>query len=153
MVKEIEMQMHPGTKINVYCDNKSVVNKISSQQELQRTVNQHCHPDVHIEMQVFHEVSLLETNIAIVTIRHVKGHQDTKKLKRSLMIEEHLNIEADALNQKARDLPDQRQYHPFPTNPVNFVLNNRYINSIYPWVVNTAFHSLELREYFSNKCG
>jgi hypothetical protein len=60
MVKELETQMYPGKKINVYCDNKSVVNKISSQQELWRTVNQ-CHPDVNIEMQVLYEISLLET--------------------------------------------------------------------------------------------
>jgi ribonuclease HI len=151
--KELQVVVPEGKEVNLFCDNKSVVNKISSRQELRRTVNQHRHPDVDIEMQVLHEVSLLEKEHLNFTIQHVQGHQDTTKLKRSLTMEEHLNVEADKLTHKARELPDQRQYHRFPMNPVNFILNNRYIDSNYPRVVNTAFHSIALWEYFSSKYG
>jgi hypothetical protein len=102
-------------------------------------------------MQVLHEISILETKSCFITIQHVRGHQDTKNQKWALTKEVKLNVEVDDLTHQARKLPDQKTYHPFPTNPVNFVLNNRYINSKYPRVVNTAFHSLALCEYFTTK--
>jgi hypothetical protein len=96
------------TKIKLLCDNKSVVNKIISRTELRRTVNQHCHPDVDIEMQVIHEISQLEAKSCIISIQHVRGHQDTKNQKTFLSMEEQLNITADKLTHRARAIPDQK---------------------------------------------
>jgi hypothetical protein len=108
---------------------------------------------VDIEMQVLHEISLLEEKACFVTVQLVQGHQDTKKLKRALTAEEHLNVVADKLTHRARGLPDQKTYYPLPSNPVNFRINNKYINSNYPRVVNSAVQSIALQEYFCNKYG
>jgi hypothetical protein len=75
---------------------------------------------------------------------NTQGHQDTKKLIRALTAEEHLNVVADKLIHRARALPDQKTYYPFPSNPVSFKINNKYINSNHPRVVNSAFHNIAL---------
>jgi hypothetical protein len=64
-----------------------------------------------------------------------------------------MNTVADDLTHKARPLPRQKIYHSFPNNPVNLIINDRCINSNYPRVVSSAFHSIALREYFINKHG
>jgi hypothetical protein len=107
LVTTLKLQLPAKKKLLLYCDNKSVVNKLTSRQELRRTVNQHRHPDVDIEMQVLHEISLLEAKSCFITIQHVRGHQDTQNSKRSLSSEEHLNIVADELTHRARELPHQ----------------------------------------------
>jgi hypothetical protein len=77
----------------------------------------------------------------------VKGHQDTNT-KQKLKTEESLNIEADELTHEARQLPNVKAYSIFPTNNVRFKLNNKYINPHYPKMVNLAFHSMALRDYY-----
>jgi hypothetical protein len=59
---------------------------------------------------------------------------------------EALNVEADKLTNVARKLPDMKEYQKFPTNKVNLKINNKYIISHYPKMVNLAFHSRALRE-------
>jgi hypothetical protein len=79
-----------------------------------------------------------------------QGHQDSEK-KGKLTIEESLNVEADKLTHESRALPNVKDYAKFPTNKVNFKLNNKYINSHYPKLVNLAFHSMSLREHYTQK--
>jgi hypothetical protein len=67
------------------------------------------------------------------------------------MTEEALNVEADKLTNKARQLPNVREYNKFPMNKVNFKRNNKYINSHYPKMINLAFHSMALQEYYVYK--
>jgi hypothetical protein len=153
LLQSLELLLPFPLKITLLCDNKSVVNKITSCTELRRTVNQHRHPDVDIEMQVLHEISQLEAKSCIIFVQHVRGHQDTKNQKKFLSMEEQLNVTADELTHRARTLPDQKHHHPFPVNPVNFIINNKYINFNYPRMVNSAYHSIALLEYFSNKHG
>jgi hypothetical protein len=85
-------------------------------------------------------------------IQHVKGHQDTDK-KGKLTTAEAPHVEADELTHLARLLPDIKNYAKFPANKVNLRLNNRYINSHYPKMVNLAYHSMALREYYVTKYG
>jgi hypothetical protein len=113
-----------------YCHSKSVVKTINSGLEIWRTVNQHRYPDVDIEQQLIYELKILEDKNCIITIQHVKGPQDNNT-KRKLKTEESLNIEADKLTHEARRLPNVKAYSIFPTNNVNFKLNNKYINSHY----------------------
>jgi hypothetical protein len=65
--------------------------------------------------------------------------------------EEALNIEADDLTHIARKIPHVKNYAKVPVNKVNFKLYNRYVNSHFPKMVNLAFHSMALREYYINK--
>jgi hypothetical protein len=139
-------------KLNFYCDNKLVIKLINSRQELRRTVNQHRFPDVDIEIQLLHELKQLNDMNCITTFEHVKGHQDTEK-KTKLTTIEALNVEADKLTHVARKLPDIRGYHKFPMNKVNLKINHQYINSHYLKMVNLAYHSMALREYYVTKHG
>jgi hypothetical protein len=83
----------------------------------------------------------------------VKGHQHMAHKEKNMTIEEALNVEADELTHVARKLPDIKEYHILPTNTVNLKINNRYINSHYPQMVNLTFHSMALREYYETKHG
>jgi hypothetical protein len=124
-------------ELNFYCENWSVVNKIRERLQRRRTVNQHRHPDVDIELQLIHELQLLKSKGCIIGIHHVKGHQDSTSNKNKLKVEEELNIFADQLTHKARTLPPVTKYEPFTINSVSF----------------TAYHSIALRDYFITKHG
>jgi hypothetical protein len=145
IIKSNKITFPRQKEIFFYCDNKSVVNTINNRLELRRTVNQYRYLDVDIELKLLHEHHKLnETNCI------VKGHQDSEK-KGKLTIEESLNVETDELTHEARALPNVKDYAKFPTNKVNFKLNNKYINSHYPKLVNLAFHSMALREHYKQK--
>jgi hypothetical protein len=131
---------------------KSVVNLVNARRDCRRTINQRHYPDVDVEQQLMHELSLLCEKVAHIEINHVKGHQD-KDNQRNITTEEALNIEADELTHVARKSPHITKYSPFPTNKVNLILNKRYINSHYPKMANLAFHSMALREYYMEKYG
>jgi hypothetical protein len=152
LIKQHKLTVANNKKLNFYCDNKSVIKLINSRQELRRTVNQHQFPDVDIEIQLLHKLKQLNAMNCITTFEHVKGHQDTEK-KTKLTTIEALNVEADELTHVARKLPDIKDCHKFPTNKVNLKINHQYINSHYPKMVNLAYHSTALQEYYARKHG
>jgi ribonuclease HI len=150
IIKSYKITFPRQKEIFFYSDNKSVVNTINNRLELRRTVNQHRYPDVDIKLQLMHELHKLNETNCIINIQHVKGHQDSEK-KRKLTIEESLNAEVDELTHEARALQNVKDYAKFPTNKVNFKLNNKYIISHYPKLVNLAFHSMALTERYIQK--
>jgi hypothetical protein len=139
--------------MNIYCDNKSDVEKIKQCQEFRRTVNQHRHPDVDLELQVMQELANLKTKGCKISINFVRSHQDKNKTIYDMTNKEYLNTLADKLTHKARSLPCQKYYYPFSANPVNLIINNRYHNSNYLRVVKSVLHSLALSDYYLDKCG
>jgi hypothetical protein len=68
-----------------------------------------------------------------------------------MTIEEALDVKADELTLVARKLPDIKEYHKFSMNKVNLKINNKYINSHYPRIVNLEYHSIALQEYYVMK--
>jgi ribonuclease HI len=152
ILKEYSIIWPKGKKVEIYCDNKAVVSAITSRLESRRTVNQHRHTDVDIEQRLVQELLDLRKNGSYIKIQHVKGHQDTNmNIRRELTYEEILNVEADKLTHKARLLPSEHNYNHFPANKVDFILNNKVINSNYPKMVNLAFHSIALRAYYAEQ--
>jgi hypothetical protein len=150
IIKTYHMTVSTNKILNFYCDKKSVIKLVNARQELQRKVNQFRYPDVDIEVQLLHEIQHLHNMNFITRFEHVKGHQDTKK-RTALTTIEALNVEADELTHAARKLSNIKEYHKFPTNKVNLSINHQYINSHYPKMVNLAFHSMALREYYVTK--
>jgi hypothetical protein len=47
--------------INIYCDNKLIIKRIRERCTIRRTVNQHRDAEVDLELQVLHEIKMLET--------------------------------------------------------------------------------------------
>jgi hypothetical protein len=129
-----------------------VVKLINARRDCRQTINQHRSPYVDIEQQLMYKLNALSEKVTYIEIIHVKGHQDNDT-QRILTTEEPLNVEADKMTHLASKLPHITTYTPFPTNQVNLVLNNRYINSHYPKMVNLAFHSMALRDYYTDKYG
>jgi hypothetical protein len=70
---------------------------------------------------------------------------------RELTYEEILNVEADKLTHKAQLLPSEHEYIHFPANKVDFIRNNKVINSNYAEMVNLAFHSIALWAYYAKQ--
>lgn len=92
-----------------------------------------------IEQQLMHELNLLSEQVTYIKILHVKGHQDNDK-QQIITTEAALNVEADELTHIARKLQCVTNYAPFPTNNVNFVLNNHYIIHRWSTSLSTAWH-------------
>jgi hypothetical protein len=138
-------------EFHIYFDNRSVVDKIRLRRKLRRTVNQHRYPDVNLELQIIHKIQEFESAQRKITLDFVKSHQDKHKQLHKLTFEEYLNTLADKLTHKARSIPRLKHYYSFPANPVNFIINNKHINSNYPQVCSSAFHSLVLREHLLDK--
>jgi hypothetical protein len=126
------------------------VNTVNSRLELRRTVNENHYPDSDIEIQLIHELNALQETKCIIEISHVKGHQDSTT-RQHLTDKEKLNVEANNLTHIARKLPDVKSYNKFLTNKVNFQMNNKYISSHYPKMINVASHSMGLREHYARK--
>jgi hypothetical protein len=120
--------------------------------DLRRTVNEHRYLDADIELQLIHELKALLKTKCNIEIFHVEGHQYSTA-RQNLTDEEKLNVDAEELTHIARKLPDIKLYYKFPTNKVNFRLNNQYVNSHYLKMTNLAFHSMALREYYARKHG
>jgi hypothetical protein len=62
-----------------------------------------------------------------------------------------MHIYADNLCKQARQLPDQNEYHSFPTNKVNLVLNKRIITVHAPKATAKAYHSININNYYRQK--
>jgi hypothetical protein len=89
LISEFDISIPPGKQFQLYCDNRSVVDKISYRRQLRRTVNQHRHPDVDIELQLLHELQQLEHDKGCkVSLSFVKNHQDKHKTRNEMSFKE-----------------------------------------------------------------
>jgi hypothetical protein len=145
IIEKHQLEVSNNKKLTFFCDNKSVIKILNARQEMRRTVNQHRNPDVDVELQIMHELHQLHEKNCMTIFEHVKGHQDTGK-KGKLTTAEALNVEADDLTHVARKLRDIKEYYKFPTNTVNLKINH-------PKMINLAFNSMALREYYVTKYG
>jgi hypothetical protein len=65
--------------INIYCDNKSLINRINNRRNIHMTVNQHRDAEADLELQVLHEIEQLEKNNNMVKMMYVKSYKQTTK--------------------------------------------------------------------------
>jgi gas vesicle protein len=89
----------------MYCDNKSLIKRITSRRKVRMTVNQHRDAEVDLELQVLHELRMLEKDQSHVILQYVKGHKQTTK-DQFVSNAEHLYNYADTLRKEARSLPN-----------------------------------------------
>ena len=137
--------------LHIYSDNKPVIKRINERRWRRRTVNQYRASDVDIELQVLEEIKILEQKHFKVILKYVKGHQDLHKSKKTLTHKEKLNVMADILTKEAQYLQDKKDYIPLPTNNVNLILNQEYINSKYSPMTKKAYHSINFRQYLQQR--
>jgi hypothetical protein len=137
--------------INMVSDCKTLVNKVNKRLNNRRTTNQHRDSDVDLELQLLHELQNLISNNMIISISHVRSHQELKKAKSILSHAESMNIMADKLTKTARKYRQKRTYTSLPQNPIDFTINKSTINSKYALRSKKAYHSISLRSYLKEK--
>jgi ribonuclease HI len=136
--------------VNIYCDNKSLIKRINNRRRSRMTVNQHRDAEVDVELQVLCEIEQLEIQNTKVKISYVKSHKQTTK-DQFVSAMEHVHNYADNLCKQARLLPDQNEYHSFPANKVELVLNERVITAHAPKATAKAYHSINMNDYYREK--
>jgi hypothetical protein len=145
------MDQVSNRKIILDSECKKLITKTQTQCTSTMTVNQHRGSDVDLELQIIKEMEILRNHNNDITIRYVKSRQDLKKLKCPLTYPEQLNIQADSLVKQARSLPDQKHYYQFPTNNVNFSINNDIIYSKYKTISTRSYHRMYIRDYMKKR--
>jgi mRNA-degrading endonuclease YafQ of YafQ-DinJ toxin-antitoxin module len=131
--------------INIYCDNKSLINRINKRHNIRMTVNQHRDAEVDLELQVLYEIKQLEKLNNMVRVKYVKGHKQTTK-DQHVSLMEHMHNHANDLCKQARLLPDQ-----IPANKVELTLNGRVITAQVPKATAKAYHSITISNYYREK--
>jgi ribonuclease HI len=63
----------------MYCDNKSIIRQIANRSKVRMTVNHHRDAEVNLELQVLHEIKMLEEDNFNVQVHFVKGHKQTTR--------------------------------------------------------------------------
>jgi hypothetical protein len=137
--------------VHLVLDNKALVRKINNRLHNKRTTNQHRDSDVDLELQLMHEISILQTSNLQINISFVRSHQELCKLKSELSHVESLNVLADSLTKAARKLKRKTTYISLPNNPIDLTINNKTINSYYTRRSKKAFHSIKLRDHLKGK--
>jgi ribonuclease HI len=140
-----------NTAVHLVSDNKTLVKKIKNRLQNKRTTNQHRDSDVDLELQLMHEISILQSTNLQIHISFVRSHQELCKLKSELSHVESLNVLADSLTKTARNLKRKITYNSLPNNPIDLTINNKTINSYYALRSKKAFHSIKLRDYLKGK--
>ena len=98
-----------------------------------------------------YELKQLEAEGFIISIQHVRSHQELIKQRAPLSHVELMNVLADQLSTKARQLKSEGQYISLPQNNIDLVINDDVINSKYATRSKVAFHSIPLRQYYQKK--
>jgi ribonuclease HI len=118
-------------RLQLISDCKTLVNKVNNRLQNRRTTNQHRDSDFDLELHLLHELQSLNTSNTIISITHVRSHQELKKVKSALSHSEFLNRIADNLTKTARAHRRKSKYISLPQNPIDFTINNIPINSKY----------------------
>lgn len=127
--KQYNIESAEPRYLHLYSDNKTLIKKLNKREKVRRTVIQHRDSDVDLELQLLHELRQLEDSNYIISMKHVKSHQELIKSKAELSHEETMNVLADKLTKDARKYKSVSKYEKLPQNPISLTINNAVINS------------------------
>jgi hypothetical protein len=128
-----------------------VCQRTTNRRKLRRTVNQHRDSDVDLELQLLHEIKMLEEEGFTFIVQLVKGHQELVKQRSALSHAELMNVLADNLTKQARQAKSESNYITLPKNSIDFIINNDVISSKYATRSKVVYHSIPLRKYYHKK--
>jgi hypothetical protein len=121
--------------INIYCDNKSLINRINNRCNVRMTVNQHRDAEVDLELQVLNEIEPLEKQNTMVRMNYVKGHI----IMQIVFVNKHICYLT------------QNEYYSILANKVNLILDERVITAHAPKAMAKAYHSINISNYYREK--
>lgn len=101
------IKFNDGHNFLVYCDNESLIKRITKHRRHKLTVKEYYLPDIDVEMQILHALQNFQENDIQITFYHIKGHQDRNTPIDKLSFAATLNIQADHLAAKARSRKDR----------------------------------------------
>ncbi len=125
--------------IEVYCDNKTLVNKMNHHQIHKMTLK---------ELQLVHQFRQIQLSNIHVILHHIKGHQDRHQRIELLSRPAQMNVEADAWANKA-EIFRPPEYYKFPANSIDLIINNQAITSDHGDIWRKATLSQDLWEYMT----
>jgi hypothetical protein len=108
-------------------------------------------PDIDVELQLLSEIQDLTSQGYIVTMQHVKGHQDTTTPINQLSKEARLNVRADALATEALKSHVHGIYCELTANAATLWIDNQPITSKVKTCVRTAHLSKPLLTHLMQK--
>ena len=149
------MTLRPTTKkgITVHCDNIALVQRINL--HFKRIVvppKNVTAADYDVEKGITTTIDMLEQHNVIISIKHVKGHQDRKKAINKLSKAARMNIEADKDATLAMQLHSySAAYSPIPTTQAMLYKQGKPVTSKESDTLRRAYLSQDLREHMINR--
>jgi hypothetical protein len=135
----------------MFCDNKSLIKRISERRSTRITVNQHNYTDIDLELHIIAEIRALQEEKFGVSNRYVQSNKKQMSRNAILPLEKQMHMIADSLCKRAQECQNQNIYYKLPANEVNFVLNNHTINENVAKATTIAYHSISLKKYMKGK--
>jgi hypothetical protein len=135
------------TTIIIYCDNKSLINKVNSVPFRKLNTKFHYRNDSDIIREIIQLLKKLGQLYGFIRIRHIKGHQD--RTSSSLNKEALLNIEADRLATSAQLQPPKQPLQ-LPNTTAILQIQDKNVASRHTIHIREAHSSIKLREHYIN---
>jgi hypothetical protein len=107
--------------------------------------------DMDIGLQILAQLQVAELNSMLISIFHIKGHQDKNTKVEKLSRPAQLNVKADELATEASKQDYIPDYYKFPASKVNIYINNIAITSNTSNIWRRAHLSQDFREYITKR--
>jgi hypothetical protein len=147
----LKNEPHHDRRLEVFCDNMGLIQRMNKSMESPMVLGAYNSPDIDVELQLLSEIKYLTNQEYIVTMKHVKGHQDAIIPINQLSKEARLNVRADHLAKDALKSHVHGIYCELPANPVSLWIDNQPITSRVKTCVRTAHLSKPLLEHLMKK--
>jgi hypothetical protein len=135
----------------LYCDNRSLVERLQRHTTTPMTLKEFTAPDVDVELQILQEISLMKEQTINITFHHVKGHQDSTKPMEELSTEAKLNIEADRLASLPLKQVPQASYQDFCANHVSLFVDSEPVTAKIKTILRTSHLKAPLKRHLQKQ--
>lgn len=147
---EEEEELINQRTIEIICDNKSLINRLSRHRKQLMKLTEYYKADTDIILQILHQIHQLEARNNLVLLTNIKGHQDKVKAAYHLNFFDKLNIEADCEATKGLKYKPP-QYTATPANGAHLYINQVIITSKASKQMREAFLSQDIRSQMVKK--
>ena len=145
----------PGTRkgITMHCDNIALVQRINWHfKRIVVTPKNVTAADYDVEKGITTTINILQKHNIIITVKHVKGHQDRKRAVHTLSKESKMNVEADKDATLAMQTHSySTEYSPLPTTTTMLYKQGQPVTSKEAQTLRRAYLSQDLRKYIVNR--
>ena len=132
-----------------HCDNQGVLKRLQKFRNRCHKMSDYTATDADVILLALQGLQRLDN----CDIRHVKGHQDTRKRDQPLSHYEQLNVDADALATQALSRRPPTSTPLFAGCPAQFYIEDKLITAKLEQRINAAYTTPDLRLYLNSTYG